>query len=72
MLSIFLPFFTFYTVRPSTMCTWHTHPAGMDPREWQAKAVMTYLSWSLPAAPGAVVGQSAPLGEGWQCCGGLP
>ena len=35
------------------VCTWHTHPAGMDPREWQAKAVMTYLSWSLPAAPGA-------------------
>ena len=33
------------------VCTWHTHPAGMDPREWQAKAVMTYLSWSLPAAP---------------------
>ena len=33
--------------------TWHTHPAGMDPREWQAKAVMTYLSWSLPTAPGA-------------------
>ena len=25
----------------------------MDPREWQAKTVMTYLSWSLPAAPGA-------------------
>ena len=25
----------------------------MDPREWQAKAVMTYLSRSLPAAPGA-------------------
>ena len=35
------------------VCTWHTHPAGMDPREWQAKAVMTYLSWSLPTAPGA-------------------
>ena len=35
------------------VCTWHTHPAGMDPREWQAKAVMTYLSWSLPAATGA-------------------
>ena len=35
------------------VCAWHTHPAGMDPREWQAKAVMTYLSWSLPAAPGA-------------------
>ena len=34
------------------VCTWHTYPAGMDPREWQAKAVMTYLSWSLPAAPG--------------------
>ena len=33
------------------MCTWHTHPAGMDPREWQAKAD-TYLSWSLPTAPG--------------------
>ena len=31
------------------VCTWHTHPAGMDPRKWQAKAVMTYLSWSLPA-----------------------
>ena len=26
------------------VCTWHTHPAGMDPREWQAKAVVTYLS----------------------------
>ena len=24
----------------------------MDPREWQAKAVVTYLSWSLPTAPG--------------------
>ena len=35
------------------VCTWHTHPAGMDPRDWQAKAVMTYVSWSLPAAPGA-------------------
>ena len=35
------------------VCTWHTHPAGMDPRQWQAKAVMTYLSWSLSAAPGA-------------------
>ena len=35
------------------VCTWHTHPAGMDPREWQANAVMTYVSWSLPAAPGA-------------------
>ena len=34
------------------VCTWHTHPAGMDPREWQAKAVMTYVSWSLPTAPG--------------------
>ena len=35
------------------VCTWRTHPAGMDPREWQAKAVMTYTSWSLPAVPGA-------------------
>ena len=35
------------------VCTWHTHPAGMDPREWQARAVVTYLSWSLPATPGA-------------------
>ena len=35
------------------VCTWHTHPVGMDPHEWQAKAVITYLSWSLPAAPGA-------------------
>ena len=35
------------------VCTWHTHPAGMDPREWRAKAVVTYVSWSLPAAPGA-------------------
>ena len=35
------------------VCMWHTHPAGMDPREWQAKAVVTYLSWSLPAAPAA-------------------
>ena len=34
------------------VCTWHTHPAGMDPREWQAKAVMTYLSCALPTAPG--------------------
>ena len=33
------------------VCTWHTHPAGMDPREWQAKAVVTDLSWSLLAAP---------------------
>ena len=35
------------------VCTWHTHPAGLDPREWQAKALMRYLSWSLLAAPGA-------------------
>ena len=35
------------------VCTWHTHPAGLDLGEWQAKAVVTYLSWSLPAAPGA-------------------
>ena len=35
------------------VCTCNTHPAGIDPREWQAKAVVTYLSWSLPAAPGA-------------------
>ena len=35
------------------VCTWHTHPANMDPREWQAKAVVTYLSWSMQAAPGA-------------------
>ena len=34
------------------VCTWHTHPASMDPHEWQAKAVVTYLSWSLPTAPG--------------------
>ena len=34
------------------VCTWHTHPAGMDLREWQAKAVVTYLSWSLPTSPG--------------------
>ena len=33
------------------MCTWHTHLAGMDPHEWQAKAVVTYLSWPLPTAP---------------------
>ena len=35
------------------VCTCHTHPARMDPRVWQAKAVMTYLSWSLPAALGS-------------------
>ena len=23
------------------MCTWHTHPAGMDPHGWQARAVLT-------------------------------
>ena len=34
------------------VCTWHTHPAGMDPHEWQAKAAGTYMSWSLPTAPG--------------------
>ena len=34
------------------VCTCHTHPAGMDAREWQAKAVVTYLFWSLPTAPG--------------------
>ena len=34
------------------VCTWHTHPAGMDPREWQAKAVVAYLSLSFPTAPG--------------------
>ena len=34
------------------VCTWHTHPAGMDPHGWQAKAVVTYLSWSLRTAPG--------------------
>ena len=32
---------------------WHTHRAGMDPREWQAKAVVMHLSWSLLAALGA-------------------
>ena len=30
--------------------TWHTHPAGMDTHSWQAWAVVTYLSWSLPTA----------------------
>ena len=30
--------------------TWHTHPANMDPQRWQASAVVTYLSWSLPTA----------------------
>ena len=34
------------------VCTWHTHPASMDPHAWQAKAVVTYLSCSLPTAPG--------------------
>ena len=34
------------------VCTWHTHLAGMDPRKWQAKAVVTYLSLSFPTAPG--------------------
>ena len=34
------------------VCTWHTHPAGMDPHGWQAKAVVTYLSWSPPTARG--------------------
>ena len=34
------------------VCTWHTHPAGMDPDEWQAKADVTYVSPSLPTAPG--------------------
>ena len=23
------------------VCTWHTHPAGMDPQRWQARAVVT-------------------------------
>ena len=32
------------------VCTWHTHPARMDPHGWQARAVVTYLSWSLPTA----------------------
>ena len=32
------------------VCTWHTHPAGMDPQRWQACAVVTYLSWFLPTA----------------------
>ena len=32
------------------VCTWHTHPAGMDPQRWQARAVVTYLSWALPKA----------------------
>ena len=44
---------TVHEANQGWVCTWHTHPAGMDPREWQAKAVMTYMSWSLPAAPGA-------------------
>ena len=35
-----------------SVCTWHTHPACIDPHGWQAKAVVTYLSWSLPTAPG--------------------
>ena len=34
------------------VCRWHTNLAGMDPHQWQAKAVVTYLSWSLPTAPG--------------------
>ena len=33
------------------VCTWHTYPAGMDPHEWQAKAVVTNLSLSVPTAP---------------------
>ena len=32
------------------VCTWHTHPARMDRQRWQARAVVTYLSWSLPTA----------------------
>ena len=31
-------------------CTWHSHPAGMDPHGWQARVVVTYLSWALPTA----------------------
>ena len=54
--------------------TWNKHPASMDPRAWQAKArdilvlVVTNGAWYL----GTMVGQGAPLGKGWQCCGGLP
>ena len=32
------------------VCTWHTHPAGMDVHQRQSRAVGTYLSWSLPTA----------------------
>ena len=32
------------------VCTWHTHPIGMDLQRWQTRAVVTYLSWSLPTA----------------------
>ena len=37
------------------VCMWHTYPAGMDPHGWQAKAAVTYKSWSLPTAPGTCV-----------------
>ena len=49
------------------VCAWHTHPASMDPHGSQARAMVTYLPWSLPTelSLDAVVGQSAELGQRW-------
>ena len=30
------------------VCTWHPHLAPMDPQQWQARAVVTYLSGRCP------------------------
>ena len=35
---------------PGWVCTWQTHPAGMDQHRWQARSLVTYLSWALPTA----------------------
>ena len=41
---------TLHEVSLGWVCTWHKHPAGMDPQSWQARAVVPYPSWSLPTA----------------------
>ena len=43
---------TIHEANVGWVCMWHTHPAGMEPHGWLAKAVVTYLSWSLPTALG--------------------
>ena len=50
-------------------CTWHTHPAGMDPQQWQARAMVSYLSWVLLTG-GVTWGQWWDRVLGWARDGG--